>query len=275
MVTIWNYYNAISCEQSTWSRILEAINLSLSEVITWKKSKKRNQTSQRSSGRHPSPAGRSVAGWSRRQICRTGKRESHAGSRNCSPARSSQPETQQRSAETDEDAVPACNHQKRASWYGQTEKKCSRTGGCAPNDRAGPWNGPARDDRVLKDCVLSSFLVAVITASHHLLAPAGTCRSLFQRSNLYNVLNIIYSTPPTLLSDRSRLNSENQVHIKEWCININNEFPHINARNIINYLNFSISFANSTIKHHSTEYLPFPALCLYPVKHLTSIDTDH
>ncbi len=42
------------------------------------------------------------------------KRESHAGSRNCSPARSSQPETQQRSAETDEDAVPACNHQKRA-----------------------------------------------------------------------------------------------------------------------------------------------------------------
>lgn len=122
---------------------------------------------------------------------------------------------------------------------------------------------------------LSSFLVAVITTSHHLLAPAGTCRSLFQRSNLYNVLNIIYSTPPTLLSDRSRLNSENQVHIKEWCININNEFPHINARNIINYLNFSISFANSTIKHHSTEYLPFPALCLYPVKHLTSIDTDH
>lgn len=79
MVTIWNYYNAISCEQSTWSRILEAINLSLSEVITWKKSKKRNQTSQRSSGRHPSPAGRSIAGWSRRQICRTGK-ESHAGS---------------------------------------------------------------------------------------------------------------------------------------------------------------------------------------------------
>lgn len=122
MVTIWNYYNAISCEQSTWSRILEAINLSLSEVITWKKSKKRNQTSQRSSGRHPSPAGRSIAGWSRRQICRTGKRESHAGSRNCSPARSSQPETQQRSAETDEDAVPACNHQKRAGWYGQTEK---------------------------------------------------------------------------------------------------------------------------------------------------------
>lgn len=94
-------------------------------------------------------------------------------------------------------------------------KKCSRTGGCAPNDRAGPRNGPARDDRVLKDCVLSSFLVAVITTSHHLLAPAGTCRSLFQRSNLYNVLNIIYSTPPTLLSDRSRLNSENQVHIKE------------------------------------------------------------
>ncbi len=58
-------------------------------------------------------------------------------------------------------------------------------------DRAGPRNGPARDDRVLKDCVLSSFLVAVITASHHLLAPAGTCRSLFQRSNIYNVLNII------------------------------------------------------------------------------------
>lgn len=42
------------------------------------------------------------------------EKESHAGSRNCSPARSSQPETQQRSAETDEDAVPACNHQKRA-----------------------------------------------------------------------------------------------------------------------------------------------------------------
>ena len=32
MVTIWNYYNAISCEQSTWSRILEAINLSLSDM---------------------------------------------------------------------------------------------------------------------------------------------------------------------------------------------------------------------------------------------------
>lgn len=122
MVTIWNYYNAISCEQSTWSRILEAINLSLSEVITWKKSKKRNQTSQRSSGRHPSPAGRSIAGWSRRQICRTGKRESHAGSRNCSPARSSQPETQQRSAETDEDAVPACNHQKEQADMGKLKK---------------------------------------------------------------------------------------------------------------------------------------------------------
>lgn len=89
---------------------------------------------------------------------------------------------------------------KRAGWYGQAEKKCSRTGGCAPNDRAGPRNGPARDDRVLKDCVLSSFLVAVITASHHLLAPAGTCRSLFQRSNIYNVLNIIYSISSILLA---------------------------------------------------------------------------
>ncbi|MDA5208653.1 hypothetical protein O3H73_19195, partial [Escherichia coli] len=28
------YCNVISCEQSTWSRILGAINLSLSEVIT-------------------------------------------------------------------------------------------------------------------------------------------------------------------------------------------------------------------------------------------------
>lgn len=147
--------------------------------------------------------GRSVAGWSRRQICRTGKRESHAGSRNCSPARSSQPETQQRSAETDEDAVPACNHQKRASWYGQTEKSVRGLVVVHPMTALGREMGLARDDRVLKDCVLSSFLVAVITASHHLLAPAGTCRSLFQRSNLYNVLNIIYSTPPTLLSDRS------------------------------------------------------------------------
>lgn len=73
MITLQNYCNVISCEQSTWSRILGAINLSLSEAITWKKSKKRNQTSQRSSGRHPPPAGRSVAGWSRRQICRAGK----------------------------------------------------------------------------------------------------------------------------------------------------------------------------------------------------------
>lgn len=48
MITLQNYYNVISCEQSTWSRILGAINLSLSEAITWKKSKKRNQTSQRS-----------------------------------------------------------------------------------------------------------------------------------------------------------------------------------------------------------------------------------
>lgn len=73
-----------------------------------------------------------------------------------------------------------------------------------PMTALGREMGLARDDRVLKDCVLSSFLVAVITTSHHLLAPAGTCRSLFQRSNLYNVLNIIYSTPPTLLSDRSQ-----------------------------------------------------------------------
>lgn len=87
-----------------------------------KEVEKRNQTSQRSSGRHPSPTGRSIAGWSRRQICRTGKRESHAGSRNCSPARSSQPETQQRSAETDEDAVPACNHQKEQADMGKLKK---------------------------------------------------------------------------------------------------------------------------------------------------------
>lgn len=40
MITLQNYYNVISCEQSTWSRILGAINLSLSEAITWKKSKK-------------------------------------------------------------------------------------------------------------------------------------------------------------------------------------------------------------------------------------------
>ena len=93
----------------------------------------------------------------------------------------------------------------------------------------GPRNGPARDDRVLKDCVLSSFLVAVITASHHLLAPAGTCRSLFQRSNIYNVLNIIYSISSILFSAHARLNSENQIQIKERCININNELPHINA----------------------------------------------
>lgn len=38
---------------------------------------------------------------------------------------------------------------KRASWYGQTEEERSRTGRCAPNDRAGPRNGPTRDDRVL------------------------------------------------------------------------------------------------------------------------------
>lgn len=118
---------------------------------------------------------------------------------------------------------------KEQADMGKLKKKCSRTGGCAPNDRAGPRNGPARDDRVLKDCVLSSFLVAVITASHHLLAPAGTCRSLFQRSNIYNVLNIIYSISSILFSAHARLNSENQVQIKERCININNEFPHINA----------------------------------------------
>lgn len=39
MITLQNYCNVISCEQSTWSRILGAINLSLSEAITWKKSK--------------------------------------------------------------------------------------------------------------------------------------------------------------------------------------------------------------------------------------------
>lgn len=33
MITLQNYYNVISCEQSTWSRILGAINLSLSEAI--------------------------------------------------------------------------------------------------------------------------------------------------------------------------------------------------------------------------------------------------
>lgn len=274
MVTIWNYYNAISCEQSTWSRILEAINLSLSEVITWKKSKKRNQTSQRSSGRHPSPAGRSIAGWSRRQICRTGKRESHAGSRNCSPARSSQPETQQRSAETDEDAVPACNHQKEQADMGKLKKVfadwwlCTQWPRWAVKWACKRWQGSQR----LRFKFLSR------RCNHSLspfTAPAGTCRSLFQRSNIYNVLNIIYSISSILFSAHARLNSENQVQIKERCININNEFPHINAWNIINYLNFSISFANSTIKHHSTEYLSFPALCLYPVKHLTSIDTDH
>lgn len=50
------------------------------------------------------------------------EKESHSGSRNCSPARSSQPETQQRSAETDEDAVPACNHQKEQADMGKLKK---------------------------------------------------------------------------------------------------------------------------------------------------------
>lgn len=122
MVTIWNYYNAISCEQSTWARILEAINLSLSEVITWKKSKK-TKSNVSAIVWTPSVTSRPIYRWLKPQTNMPNwKRESHAGSRNCSPARSSQPETQQRSAETDEDAVPACNHQKRAGWYGQTEK---------------------------------------------------------------------------------------------------------------------------------------------------------
>lgn len=194
MVTIWNYYNAISCEQSTWSRILEAINLSLSEVITWKKSKKRNQTSQRSSGRHPSPAGRSIAGWSRRQICRTGKEKATL---EAEIARLREVHSQKLSKEAQklmkmpfQRAITKKSRLIWASW-----KKCSRTGGCAPNDRAGPWNRPARDDRVLKDCVLSSFLVAVITASHHyslLLAHAGACF----RDRIYITFLTLYIQSP-------------------------------------------------------------------------------
>lgn len=64
---------------------------------------------------------------------------------------------------------------KRAGWYGQAEEKCSRTGGCAPNDRTGPWNGPGRDDRVFKDRVLSPQTTGTIVSTRIWLALAGQC----------------------------------------------------------------------------------------------------
>lgn len=57
-----------------------------------------------------------------------------------------------------------------------------------PMTALGREMGLARDDRVLKDCVLSSFLVAVTTATHDLLAPAGTCRSLCHSLNTMSFL---------------------------------------------------------------------------------------
>lgn len=38
---------------------------------------------------------------------------------------------------------------KEQADMGKLKKSVSRTGRCAPNDRAGPRNGPTRDDRVL------------------------------------------------------------------------------------------------------------------------------
>jgi ribosome-associated protein len=63
------------------------------------------------------------------------EKENHPRSRNYSPARSSGPETKQRSPEADEPATSPRNHQKRAGRYGQAEEKRSRTGDCASDDR--------------------------------------------------------------------------------------------------------------------------------------------
>lgn len=72
MITLQNYCNVISCEQSTVAHT-RGYKFIFIRSHHMKEVEKRNQTSQRSSGRHPPPAGRSVAGWSRRQICRAGK----------------------------------------------------------------------------------------------------------------------------------------------------------------------------------------------------------
>lgn len=104
--------------------------------------------------RHPPPAGRSFAGWSRRQICRAGKEKATL---EAEIARLREVHSQKLSKEAQNWWRCRFSAQlpKRAGWYGQAEEKCSRTGGCAPNDRTGPWNGPRRDDRVFKDRVLS------------------------------------------------------------------------------------------------------------------------
>lgn len=187
MVTIWNYYNAISCEQSTWSRILEAINLSLSEVITWKKSKNEiKRLSDRLDAIRHQQADLSLV----EAADKYAELEKEKATLEAEIARLREVHSQKLSKEAQKlMKMPfqrAITKKSRLIWANW--KKCSRTGGCAPNDRAGPWNGPARDDRVLKDCVLSSFLVAVTTATHDLLAPAGTCRSLCHSLNTMSFL---------------------------------------------------------------------------------------
>lgn len=148
MITLQNYCNVISCEQSTRSRILGAINLSLSEAITWKKSKNEiKRLSDRLDAIRHQQADLSLV-----------------------EAADKYAELEKRKPRWKQKLL-ACvkfiaknwvkKHRswwrcrfsaqlpKRAGWYGQAEEKCSRTGGCAPNDRAGPWNGPAGDDWIL------------------------------------------------------------------------------------------------------------------------------
>lgn len=141
MITLQNYYNVISCEQSTWSRILGAINLSLSEAITWKKSKNEiKRLSDRTDAIRHQQADLSLV----EAADKYAELEKEKATLEAEIARLREVHSQKLSKEAQNWWRCRFSAQlpKRAGWYGQAEEKCSRTGGCAPNDRTGPWNGP-------------------------------------------------------------------------------------------------------------------------------------
>lgn len=149
MITLQNYCNVISCEQSTWSRILGAINLSLSEAITWKKSKNEiKRLSDRLDAIRHQQADLSLV----EAADKYAELEKEKATLEAEIARLREVHSQKLSKEAQKLMKMPFQRaitKKRAGWYGQAEEKCSRTGGCAPNDRAGPWNGPAGDDWIL------------------------------------------------------------------------------------------------------------------------------
>ncbi len=102
----------------------------------WKKSKKTKSNVSAIVWTPSAPAGRSVAGWSRRQICRAGKEKAtlEAEIARLREVHSQKLVKKHRSWWR---CRFSAQLPKKTGWYGQAEEKCSRTGGCAPNTALG------------------------------------------------------------------------------------------------------------------------------------------